>query len=690
MSLARLHRRLVSAMALAALAAYAAGDGVTLPVAAAAVALAVSFVWLPDARAGAWIERTTRVGVLALFAWLVYGAFVLRQDFMPGVMGMLLFLVGAESLRPLEARNDMRLYSLTFALLIAATAFYPGLGFAAGFIAYVALAVLGMMVGYLRRESERFRGGAQVRVGRRFLWTTAALSLVTLGMSSTVFVFFPRLPRAWTMQGRRGAGDEVAGFSDRVSIGEFGGRIGSNPEVMFRVEFPDGPPADAQSIHWRGRSFNHFDGSTWSRGAFTAAGDLPPAAYAARWGGPFRRMRIFGGPPGTDVLFGPHPVLTVRPRSAIRPYRGRSGDVFYSGSDNPVYSIVSTAARPSDEQLRGTPDADGEALAEYLQLPALDPRVRRLADSLAAGKTARIDQVRAIADWLHDEFSYTLDLPASESEASLEGFLFRRRAGHCEYFSTALAVLLRTRGIPARNVNGFLGGEWNQNGRYLAVTGNDAHSWVEVWFDGWGWVPFDATPPDRGVVVGRGTAGSWLWPARMWVDGMEYRWYKWVMDYNMDRQLAVFQGIGSMFSGAETSTPGPSGATRRAPFRLGGRWTLVASAAALLTLLALIARRRRGTRLAPETRAYLGLRRAYVRAGWASRGGGDGPLAFAEQLAREGAPGADDAARAVDLYLRARFADPRDESARTDLADAAARAKSAVRRAGKRRRPAGV
>ena len=56
--------------------------------------------------------------------------------------------------------------------------------------------------------------------------------------------------------------------------------------------------------------------------AWAAAGDLPPGAYAARWGGPFRRMRIFGGPPGTDVLFGPHPVLTVRPRSAMsRPRR---------------------------------------------------------------------------------------------------------------------------------------------------------------------------------------------------------------------------------------------------------------------------------------------------------------------------------------------------------------------------------
>ncbi len=237
MKLARLHRRLASAMALAALAAFAAGDGVGPAALAAAAALVLSVLWLPGQGSGAWIERATRLGIVALFGWMAYGAVVLGHDFMPGVMSMLLFLLAGEALRPLEARNDMRLYSLSFALLIAATAFYPGLAFAFGFVAYVGLTVLAMMVGYLRRETERFRGGA-VRIGRGFLWTTVALSGVTLAMSAGVFLLFPRLPRAWSVQGRRGGGGEVAGFSDRVSIGDFGGRIGSNPEVMFRVEFP--------------------------------------------------------------------------------------------------------------------------------------------------------------------------------------------------------------------------------------------------------------------------------------------------------------------------------------------------------------------------------------------------------------------------------------------------------------------
>ncbi|HEU4562291.1 MAG TPA: DUF3488 and transglutaminase-like domain-containing protein [Longimicrobium sp.] len=686
MKLARLHRRLVSAMALAALVAYAAGDGVGLLSLAGGAALALSMVWLPGRAAGAWIERATRAGIIALFGWLVYAALVLGQDFMPGVMAMLLFLLAGEALRPVEARNDMRLYSLSFALLIAATAFYPGIGFAFGFVAYVGVTVLAMMVGYLRRETERFRQG-NVRIGRGFLWTTVALSGVTLAMSAGLFVLFPRLPRAWNVQGRRGGGGEMAGFSDRVSIGEFGGRIGNNPEVMFRVEFPGGPPGDAETTHWRGRSFDRFDGREWTRSASAAiSADLETRDYAMRWGGPFRRMRIFGGPPGAEVLFGPQPVLMVQPRSSIRPFRTATGDLVFTGSDNPVYTVISANGNPNDDGLRRAAGSDPRGHRAYLQLPPLGPEVWRLADSLTAGKATRIDQVRAIEAWLRT-FRYTLDLPSGREDASIEGFLFRRRAGHCEYFSTAMAVLLRARGIPTRNVNGFLGGEWNQGGQYLAVTGNQAHSWVEVWFPEYGWVPFDPTPPGREMVVAN-ASGGWTWTARLWLDGVEYRWYKWVLDYNVDRQLSVFRGIGSMFSrNGDEAAPG-GGNMGRPQVRVGELWLLAPLGLALLWLLS--TRRRRAPRLGHESRAYLSLRKAYARAGWAPSEGG-GPLEFAQALEREQAPGAGDAARAVDLYLRARFGGQVDGGGEArELDEHTSRAKQAVRRAGKRRKPAGV
>jgi len=288
---ALLHRRLSAAMGLAALAAFTAGAGIDAYTAAAGAGLLLATLWQPPPHWGRWVEIGSRVGIVALCAWMLYVAFVVVGDFMPQVLAMLLFLLVAESLRSLEAQNDMRLYSLSFALMIAATAYYPGLGFAGAFAAYVALAALAMMVGFLRRQAEGY-GTADIRIGRRFLWTTAALSGVTLLMSAALFVIFPRLPRQWNVQGRTRGGEVMVGFSGQVSLGEHGSslQLSSNPELAFRAEFPDGPPADAGRLHWRGRSFDHFDGIRWSRRA-SGPVDLPQAAYAERWVGERRPRR---------------------------------------------------------------------------------------------------------------------------------------------------------------------------------------------------------------------------------------------------------------------------------------------------------------------------------------------------------------------------------------------------------------
>jgi transglutaminase-like putative cysteine protease len=646
MSTALLHRRLTAAMSLAALLAFMAGAGASPEAVLAAGALSVACFRLPPPEWSVWIERISRTVIVGLCAWMLYVAFVLGQDFMPAVIAMLLFLLAAESLRSVDAKNDSRLYLLAFALLLAATAYYPGLGFAAAFIAFIVLSTLALMVGYLRRQSERF-GVPGVRPGRRMMTTIAALSAVTLLVSAALFVLFPRLPRQWNVQGRAGGGDLMAGFSDEVRLGQHGGRIVGNPQVAFRVEFPDGIPRQTGSLYWRGRSFDRFDGVRWTRtrGMPPMA---PPSVYGRRWGGQTRTARIFGGPPQAGVLFGGHPILAVQPRSAIRVSVDRAGDVRYVGTDAPVYTVTSGSPRPSERALRASDGPTPTSVAAYLQVPeGLDPRVDRLADSLTAGLAARIDRVRAIERWLSTELAYTLELPETRDDATVEGFLFRRRAGHCEYFSTAMVMMLRTAGIPSRNVTGFLGGEWNDFGDYLAVTGNDAHSWVEAWFPGLGWVPFDPTPSARNAAVALGTDDGWMWSAGLWFDGMEHRWYKWVLDYNLEKQIGLFSRVGDLFSRGDARGSSPGGGTRGAP-----RGVAVVIALGVLAAMLWSARRWRRAPLTEETRAYLALRRAYARTGL---GGAGGPLDFAERLARERSPGAGPAAELVRLYVRARF-----------------------------------
>ena len=657
MRLALLHRRLSAAMALAALLAFAAGFGLTSPpLLVAAGALTLPIFWRIPAGWRVPVERLSGAVTLVLFAWVLHTAFVTEGDFLIPVLALLLFLLTSEILRPIAGdgepreRHDLRLYALSFALLVAATAYSPGPLFGMAFLAYVVAASLALMVGHLSREAERF-SVADIPIGRPFLLTTAGMSATIVVISVGVFLLFPRLPRSLIGAPRNSGQQTMVGFSDQVSIAEFGSTISSNPEIVFRVEFPDHRPPRLSSLHWRGRSFDHFDGARWSHSRWVPPAP-PESFYRATWGGEVGSYQIFGGPPGVRVLFGLHPVLDIKRRSRIRPFQLPSGDLVFSGGEMPVYSATSLLRPPPPQALRIGDAPDAISLSPYLQLPRLDPRVQALADSLAALGATRYDRAVAIERFFTEQFTYTLDLPRTRAEASLEHFLFERRAGHCEYFSTGMAVLLRAAGIPARNVNGFLGGEWNEAENYLAVTQNAAHSWVEVWFPAYGWVPFDPTPAGGRPSAGGGAGGASLgWSVRFWLDGIEHRWFKWVLFYDLDKQLDVLQGMSRLMEPPSLRMPKP--AAPGSP----GRVVLGALLAALLLAAVWQLMRRRQRDHAPYTRLYLQMRRSYAAAGWVYPPSLP-PLMLLARLREEGAPGTQPhgpAHKLVGEYLAARF-----------------------------------
>jgi len=640
------HRRLAVLMSVAGLVAFAGGAGFE-PASAvlAAVALAVALFWHPDRTLSLRLERVW----LPLAALLVVRAaihvLVIRDDVVVPVVDLLLLLMAAEALRSLDAPNDIRLYALSFALLLASTAYRPGVLFLVAFIAYVSLATVALMVGHLRRKAERYQV-REIPLGRSLMLTTGGLAGVILLVAAIVFVTFPRVARGWAGRGETLA-TSIAGFSDEVSIGAHGSRIYGNPQIVLRVEFPNGRPGDLSSLHWRGRSYDRFDGTRWTRSR-----GLPPSAgptrwYRERWTGPWVEQRIFAAPLDVRVLFGIHPVIGIEPENGIQPLFDNAGDFVYWGSGAPAYTAYSRLGGPPPDSLRAATGGYAPPARYFLQLPdRLDPRIRTLADSLTAGLDNNYDKAVAIERHLQS-FRYTLDLPATAREATLPWFLFERRAGHCEYFSTAMVVLLRAAGVEARNVNGFLGGEWSQFGNYLAVTQNQAHSWVEVWFPGNGWVTFDPTPAGAG---GGERIESWFWPGRIFFDAIQHRWNKWVLDYSAQSQVGILERWTALFdeTPAESTGEGPrDGAGPRV-----GLWG--AGALGLLLLVGLWWARREGASIPRETRMYLGLREACERAGVAVPPGLT-PLALVERL-RLRAPGAArPAERVVELYLRARY-----------------------------------
>lgn len=645
MTLEPLHRRLAVGMALAALVAFAGGAGVEpLSAGLAAAGLILAFFWQPRPTLSDRLDRAWLAGAAVLSVRAVWHVVVVGDDIVVPIVDLLFLLMVGEALRSDEGKSDPRLYALSFALLLAATAYRPGVLFASAFVAYVVLATLALTVGHLRREAE-VRGTPEPRLGRPFFVATLGVSLVTLLVSGFVFMAFPRVPRGWAGRGPE-ALSTMAGFGDQVALDAFGAEIGANPQVVLRVEFPDGPPRAFSSLHWKGRTYDHFDGVRWSRSPLLSPAAPSEELYMSRWATPLLRYRVFAAPLEERVIFGLHPLIDVRPTTAIRPVLLNSGDYAYWGGAAPAYEALSLARQPPPPALRAASEGPAPAARFYLQLPPMSLRVAHLADSLTAGAATRYDRAVAIQRWLQTEFRYTTRLPATRAETGLEHFLFERRAGHCEYFSTAMVVLLRNVGIASRNVNGFLGGDWNHFGDYLAVTQNNAHSWVEAWFPGLGWVTFDPTP--AAAAEGR-AAASWSWPGRFMLDGLEHRWNKWVLDYDLGMQVSLFRAAGEAVRGRSAE-----GAEEEVGFPWRGVVLGLLISGALLA--AFHGARRRGEARPPLARGYLRLRRLYARSRVLSGPEARGPLAFMHSLERADAPGLEPAGRVVDLYVRSRFA----------------------------------
>jgi protein-glutamine gamma-glutamyltransferase len=665
-ALEALHRRLVLGMALASLIAFGtAVDWVGLSPVLALAALVIAMVWSPPKAASTKLENAYLPIALLLLFRSIYNVAVFGGDVVTPVIDPLLLLMCAEGMRSLEGFNDVRIYGLSFALMLAATAYRPGIVFGIAFLVYIALASPALTLGHLRRKLVRY-GGDPGRFGNSLLWMSLGISGVTLLASVIVFLLFPRASQGFSGRGEVPS-QSIVGFSNTVSIGEFGSRIQANPQVAMRVEFPRGRPADIGSLHWRGSSFDRFDGQRWHRsrriGASSSGG-----IYRYRWPGPVIEQVIYGERLDVSVLFTLHPTVEIAPQSPITPFQDAMGDFSYIGSADPVYRALSLAGRPSADSLRAALGAY-RLDRSFKQLPPLPDRVKQLADSLTAGLPTRYDKVVKIESYLRT-FRYTLDLPANAREATLDYFLFERRAGHCEYFSTAMVILLREVGIEARNVNGFLGGSWSEVGNYLAVTQNDAHSWVEVWFPGYGWVPFDPTP--AGVAEAR--AAQWFWPGRFFFDAMQHRWGKWVLDYDLASQTSALSRAMEAIR--------PDGADDEAGTLLPSLMRIVVGALPLVLLgglLWMILRARRDP-VTAETRLYLRLVRASRRAGLVS--GQVAPLELAGAVSQKvGGAAGSATSRLVDLYVRARFAgEPLGEDERTEMARALAAIERALAR----------
>ncbi len=221
--------------------------------------------------------------------------------------------------------------------------------------------------------------------------------------------------------------------------------------------------------------------------------------------------------------------------------------------DRVIYKAVSDTAEPNPDPLRRDLRLYPTSFGRYLQLPeSLDPRISDLARAIVISADARnrYDAARAIERQLQTNYGYTLEMKAGGPDP-LADFLFNVRAGHCEYFSSAMAVMLRTRGIAARVVNGFLSGEYNDAAGAYTVRQSDAHSWVEVYFpETDSWVTFDPTPAAGRTAPERTGLAAYL---GKYTEAFELLWFQYVVGYDKQEQRSLAASMNNRLFGFRRS-----------------------------------------------------------------------------------------------------------------------------------------
>ena len=483
------------------------------------------------------------------------------------LLGAVHFLIFVTLVRFYSASSDrdaLFLTMLSFAGILAAAVLTVDTTFLILFFAFLLFGVATFAGMELRRGAAGAVSPARQAQSASDRRLTRALSLATLSVAagsillgSALFFFFPRFSAGYL--GRAGFSSSLmSGFTDNVELGEIG-EIKKNSAVVMRVQ--TGKPIGYDRLRWRGIALTTFDGKRWSstepNPQRLQPGDdgwiyTSPPAQKADSPGPAILYTVFLEPLATDAIFVPGKVVSLKGN-----FTGEGGNsftairrtyIFRDSTDtllNPFhnytavrYAGISRLPPRNAVKLRSaSTDYPSDISAAYLQLPELDPRIPELTSQITKNAPTPFDKAVAIENYLRTRFTYTLKLTGKPGDHPLAHFLFETRAGHCEYFASAMAIMLRTLGIPTREVNGFLPGEYNDLGGDYIVRASDAHSWVEVYFPGNGWQTFDPTP-----AAPENTA-SILSRLEQYADWMAITWREWVIGYDFAHQMVLAQNL---------------------------------------------------------------------------------------------------------------------------------------------------
>jgi len=410
------------------------------------------------------------------------------------------------------------------------------------------------LVSYHRSKRTLNNQFKSARLGVNLLFQAIPLTII-------LFLLFPRVQGPlWGLpeQGKSAS----TGLSNSMAPGQIT-ELAFDNSVAFRVKFENQVPP-ANKLYWRGPVFTYYDGFMWqelsrnSRKYFDSEwiSTLPPVPQVkvseginysvmlepnnSNWLLALDLPTIY---PPDSFLSQNYELMTDEPVTKLK---------YYKVTSHLNYTL-NAEAPPSNRVYRQVPKFVG---------PKARQLVSQLQDRVTEDKPYDAQMAQLVLNYFRNEpFYYTRNPPAM-LDKPIDQFLFDARRGFCEHYASAFVILMRTAGIPARVVTGYLGGELNTIGNYFIVRQSDAHAWAEVWLADKGWVRFDPTaviPPNRveqaqfrdrfqRSTSNKSATENWfsrqLKRFKFMVDNINHNWNDWIVGYTPNKQKSLFDKIG--------------------------------------------------------------------------------------------------------------------------------------------------
>ncbi|MFO7774765.1 MAG: transglutaminaseTgpA domain-containing protein [Candidatus Hydrogenedentota bacterium] len=507
--------------------------------------------------------------LLAYFMAMLLG--VIRFDLLGPVTVLVMYIQTYEVMHVKEERNYLHIFLMAFFMLVAASVQAPNAAISLVLFLFLVSAAGALMMLQLYRDSRWTRHGPEATViplkhaqqagdrshaSNQRMGLTLSLTAITAAsvlLTTAVFYTTPRT-EAGLFGRSQSAGSASIGLGRFVDLTR-GGDLSDDTTVVFQAEFPDMPDGRYEGeLLWRAGVLDSYTGQSWEHRG------VQPREGAGMAQLEFERVddstvtRTSLSEDETDLV---HQVIRVEEQGYTYPYLpglslikrletenvSVAWDVFHHfsvmqrelNSAPGEYEVWSEVRDPDPAALRETP-TDYQTIFRpeayhVLTEHDLEERTLRLIERLTNNSESVYDQVAALERYLSSpRFIYSLEVPTLPSDNPMDAFIHDYRAGHCEYFASAMALMVRRLGVPARLVTGYRGGNWDEEEEAYLVQSNMAHVWVEAYFPGWGWVNFDPSPREDDEDEG----GMWA-TLGYWANTLHIRsrmmWYRDIVGY---------------------------------------------------------------------------------------------------------------------------------------------------------------